>query len=223
VTNVIAHRGASRVEPENTVAAFRRARAFGADWVELDVRWTADRGLAVHHDAALSDGRLVASVSAAALPPDVALLDAALDACGGIGVHVEIKNAPEEAGYDASGALAAAVARAAAAWGGPVVVSCFDLATVDAARRHGAATAWLVVDVNTAVVATLVEHAHGALNPWDGAVTEEVVRWCHAADVGVNVWTVDDPVRMRELAAWGVEGIVTNVPDIAVAALRLRA
>src|SRR3712207_8268039 len=37
-TNVIAHRGASRAEQENTVAAFRRAREFGAEAVELDVR-----------------------------------------------------------------------------------------------------------------------------------------------------------------------------------------
>ena len=33
---VIAHRGASRAEPENTVAAFRRAAAMGAEAVELD-------------------------------------------------------------------------------------------------------------------------------------------------------------------------------------------
>jgi glycerophosphoryl diester phosphodiesterase len=36
----------------------------------------------------------------------------------------------------------------------------------------------------------------------------------------VNVWTVDDPDRMRELIEWGVDGIVTNVPDVA---LRVRA
>ena len=33
----------------------------------------------------------------------------------------------------------------------------------------------------------------------------------------VNAWTCDDPVRMRELIGWGIDGICTNVPDVAVA------
>jgi glycerophosphoryl diester phosphodiesterase len=37
--------------------------------------------------------------------------------------------------------------------------------------------------------------------------------------VVVNVWTVDEPDRMRLLASWGVDGICTNVPDVAVATL----
>ena len=52
--HVIAHRGASRAERENTVAAFRRAAEMGADAVELDVRRTADGVLVVHHDAHLT-------------------------------------------------------------------------------------------------------------------------------------------------------------------------
>jgi glycerophosphoryl diester phosphodiesterase len=38
----------------------------------------------------------------------------------------------------------------------------------------------------------------------------------HAHGVQVNTWTCDDPVRMRELIAWGVDGICTNVPDVAL-------
>ena len=47
---VLGHRGASHACPENTLAAFAQARAFGADGVELDVRRTADDRLVVHHD-----------------------------------------------------------------------------------------------------------------------------------------------------------------------------
>ena len=50
---VVAHRGASREAPENTLAAFRRAIEAGADAVELDVRLTADGNLAVIHDASV--------------------------------------------------------------------------------------------------------------------------------------------------------------------------
>ena len=56
-TRVIGHRGASHDHPENTVEAFGAAQAMGADWVELDVRVTADHELIVHHDPVLPDGR----------------------------------------------------------------------------------------------------------------------------------------------------------------------
>ncbi len=57
---VIAHRGSSGTAPENTLLAFRRAVESGADWLELDVRRTADDGLVVFHDRTLNrttDGR----------------------------------------------------------------------------------------------------------------------------------------------------------------------
>jgi glycerophosphoryl diester phosphodiesterase len=51
---VIAHRGASRVAPENTMAAFRRALDLGADGIELDVHETSDGELVVVHDFTLA-------------------------------------------------------------------------------------------------------------------------------------------------------------------------
>ena len=54
---IIAHRGASRAEAENTLAAFRTAGRMGADAVELDVRRSRDGAMAVHHDDHLADGR----------------------------------------------------------------------------------------------------------------------------------------------------------------------
>ncbi len=54
VTEVTAHRGASRDYPENTMAAFRAAAELGADWIELDVQQTADGQLIVMHDTSLS-------------------------------------------------------------------------------------------------------------------------------------------------------------------------
>lgn len=47
---IIAHRGASYLAPENTLAAFRKAVEIGADGVEMDVQQTADAGLVIHHD-----------------------------------------------------------------------------------------------------------------------------------------------------------------------------
>ena len=212
LTKVVAHRGASRAFPENTIEAFRGARALGADWVELDVRACADGALAVLHDSALPDGRPVDTVGAADLPASVPLLPDALVACAGMGVNVEIKP------HDDPTVTVATVA-VIEAWGGPVLVSSFAPSIVDHVRglSPGLPTALLthLLDDPAEVVAACVDAGHAALNPWDGTVDESLVVRCHAAGLAVNVWTVDDPDRVAQLAGWQVDGIVTNVPDVA--------
>lgn len=47
---IIAHRGASYLAPENTLSAFRKAVEIGADGVEMDVQQTSDKKLVIHHD-----------------------------------------------------------------------------------------------------------------------------------------------------------------------------
>ena len=47
---IIAHRGASYLAPENTLTAFKKAMELGADGVEMDVQQTGDAGLVIHHD-----------------------------------------------------------------------------------------------------------------------------------------------------------------------------
>lgn len=51
---IVAHRGASGLLPENTMAAFREAIRLGADGIELDAQLTADGAVAVHHDLRLN-------------------------------------------------------------------------------------------------------------------------------------------------------------------------
>jgi len=67
----------------------------------------------------------------------------------------------------------------------------------------------------TNVLDGLVATGHAALHPWVGALTRELVDACHARGLAVNTWTCDDPDRMDELVAWGVDGICTNRPDLA--------
>lgn len=50
---VLAHRGASAYAPENTLVAFDLGLELGADYIELDVRMSADGSLVVMHDATL--------------------------------------------------------------------------------------------------------------------------------------------------------------------------
>ncbi|CAN5614613.1 glycerophosphodiester phosphodiesterase [soil metagenome] len=217
---VIAHRGASRAARENTVAAFQLAAELGADAVELDVRRTADGVLVVHHDFRVPDGRVIAATAQAEMPDHVPTLAAALDACAGMWVNVEIKNDPSEPDFDASESIADEtiahlLARAEdERW----VISCFRIETVD--RCHSLApqirTAWLCDAVPPGTVDRLVRKGHSALHPRVTELDLSTVSACHEAGLQINTWTCDDPTRMAELIRWGIDGICTNVPDVAV-------
>lgn len=226
MVSVLAHRGASAVCRENTLAAFRAARDLGADGVELDVRRSADGVLVVHHDAALPDGRPLASVAAAGLPAWVPTLEAALEACAGLVVDVEVKNLPTEAGFDPDESAAAGAARLAERLGllDSVVVSSFSMAAIDAARAAvpSLATGWLTLAAfdQLDALALAAERGHAALLPRHEAVTPELVEAVHDRGMAVHAWTVDDPGRIREVACMGVDALITNVPDVARAELR---
>lgn len=220
---VIAHRGASADAPENTCDAFRLAAEQGADWVELDVRRTADGHLAVLHDGTLPDGRLLVETPASELPASVPSLPEALDACAGMGVNVEIKNGPGEPDYDPHDRVAARVLEvlASRAGGDEVLISSFTAHTVERVRRDAPhlRTAWLVGELSPGNVAVTVGSGHQAIHPWDHGTSADGVDLAARAGLEVNVWTVDDVDRMLELAAMGVSGIVTNVPAVARRAL----
>ena len=217
---VMAHRGASRAEAENTVAAFLRAGRMGAHAVELDVRRTRDGVLVVHHNPHLADLRLVADTDAADLPESVPTLGAALDACADMWVNVEIKNDPEEPDFDATDRIADETIAHLVARGEDHrwLISCFRVETVDRCRELAPhiRTAWLCTIPPSDVAAQMVAKGHAAVHPWVGCVTRELLDGCHAAGIQVNTWTCDDPERMRELVEWGIDGICTNVPDVAL-------
>jgi glycerophosphoryl diester phosphodiesterase len=224
VTSIIAHRGASAAAPENTIAAFAKAAELGADGVELDVRRTADDRLVVHHDARLADGRLVRATPAGDLPVHVPSLAAALDACDGMFVNVEIKNDPADPDFDPTEWVAHRVCELLARRGdGPRwLISSFRFETVASCRSLAPTvrTAWLVDAVDGDVIGRTAAAGHAALHPWDPLVDAALIRRAHASGLAVNTWTCDDPDRMRQLIGWGIDGICTNVPDVGVAVRR---
>ena len=223
---VIAHRGASKAERENTLVAFRRAYELGADWVELDARRTADGALIVHHDPRLSDGRNLVDLVKDQLPDHVPSLFSALAACAPMGINIEIKNDPSEVDFDPLAAMAGWVVDLIAELdlSERVLISTFHLPTLDRVRvlNPELATAWLVMKAGNNGLETLLDHGHRVIHPSNTGLTEEQILSCHAAGVEVNVWTVDEPGRMRELMDWGVDGICTNVPDVMRSVIRGR-
>jgi glycerophosphoryl diester phosphodiesterase len=216
----VAHRGASRAEPPgNTIAAFRRARDLGADWVELDVRLTADGHRAVHHDAHLPDGRALCEVAVGDLPAFVPSLEATLVACEGLGVNVEIKNSPDDPDFDPARAMAdAVVAELDGTRRDRVLVTSFDLASVDRVRSLDPTirTGLLAFDLEDPgpAIELAATHGHGAINPWDPYVDDTFMDLAREAGLEVNVWTVNEVERMHELIALGVDAIITDVPDV---------
>lgn len=225
---VLAHRGARTVAPENTIEAFTVALAQGADGVELDVHRTVDGGLVVHHDADAPGLGVLADLTAEEIRqarPEIPTLAEVLDACRGRLVNVEIKNLPGDADYDESHEAARLVVELLEARGfeDDVLVSSFNLASIDRVRE-------LAPSVATGVLSMLgvdpfdalevcVAHGHGAFHPFigilpSGAATAVASR-AHELDLRVNVWTVNDRHEIARLAAAGIDGIVTDVPDVA--------
>ena len=231
---VLAHRGARRAAPENTLEAFSRAIAMGADGVELDVRRTADGELVLHHDPVVVGGALIAATPAAQLRsdhPEIPTLAEALDVCAGVLVNVEIKNLPWEDDFDRDEQCAEAVVALLASRGGrdDVIVSSFHLATVDRVRALGSPVPTGLLTVGRRNLATLLdlaaERGHAAIHPDRRAVgrrhAESLVAAAHERELRVNVWTVNAAATITRLADVGVDGLITDVPNVARRALGL--
>ena len=112
MTAVFAHRGCTDGFVENTLDAFAEARRLGADGVELDVRLTADGGLAVHHDAEIPGLGAIAALGVADLPAHVPLLADVLAVCDGHGGQRRDQERPPGPGWDPGEAVAALTAAA---------------------------------------------------------------------------------------------------------------
>lgn len=228
VTNVIAHRGASRAERENTLMAFVVAGQMSADAVELDVRTCADGVLVVHHAPTFADGRLIIDTRHADLPDHIPDLRSALLACEGMWVNIEIKNDPNEQDFDESGHRERQTIEVLNEMGqiDRWLISSFRRNTIDFIKQlqPQLRTAWLTIGVAPQeieqVVKELVDNGHEAIHPYVDLLTRDTLERYWSAGLKVNTWTCDDPARIEELMRWGIDGICTNVPDVAVAIRR---
>ena len=215
---VIAHRGASAQEVENSLAAFRAAAALGADAVELDVHATADGALIVHHDEMIAavhriphlSGRRVRELRLPNGEP-IPTLGEALEAVGpGLQVFVEAKTLPQRFDERLFDALAHGPNPAGYA------VHSFDHRIV---RRLGLEQPALrrgVLSASYPVRPLAVLEDAGATILWQerSLVDRALVDTLRGAALQLIVWTVDDPAEMGRLLELGVDGICTNRPEL---------
>ncbi len=222
MTLVIAHRGASAVKQQNTLDAFRLAVEMGADWIELDVRRTRDDVLIISHDAHLPDGRFIVKHDYDELPDWLPTLVEALEACEGAKVNIEIKNEPDDPDYDAEHQISDAVVGLATAYRDPddLLITSFNFDTVKRIHAINAAIpVGFVTGLDVLQLKMLFEHAAevgmSAIVPCDGTVDRRFIDGAHLVGLKVFPWTVNDPERMRELIGAGIDGLITDTPDVA--------
>ena len=223
-TAVQAHRGspdpASGIR-ENTLGAFDRARALGADGVELDVRLTADGGLVVHHDLAVAGMGAIFELATAQLPAYIPLLADALEACAGMLVNIEIKNQPHEAGFDPTDRVASDVVALVASMGRTesVVISSFWSGSLSAVRSAGSTVSTGLLVVSSfdpmASIAAAADLGCTAVHLPVVLVDRATVAAAHAAGLAVAAWTVTDEETLASTVHAGVDTVITD--DVATA------
>jgi glycerophosphoryl diester phosphodiesterase len=246
---VIAHRGGSALRPENTFAAFDHGLSLGADGLELDVHLSRDGVVVVHHDATLDRTTNGSGPIATYAASELARLDAGYHfgaprfefrgQAGGIPTLADVlrryRGIPIIVELKVNEAVMAARTiddiRAAGALD-RVALGSFGTRVLRAARQYephlvtGSSKEETRLALYRSWVRWPVRHpAYDAFQVPEVAGTTRVVsprfvQYAHESGVAVQVWTVDRVDDMRRLIAWGVDGIITDRPDIAVEVVR---
>lgn len=216
---VIAHRGASADALENSLAAFRRAGALGADGIELDIHSTLDGAFVVHHDPAVPGvGPIGAStleqLRLRSLPNGEPLptLDESLEAAGALTVWVEVKSL--DPAHDA--ALLSLLRHAPHP--GRCAIHSFDhrivqrLCAGHSELRSGVLLSAYLMDP----IRALADARASVLWQEWSMIDRKLVDRVHESGRTIIAWTVDEAADLIHLADLGVDGLCTNHPDRAL-------
>ena len=228
-TLVIAHRGASADAPENTLAAMDLAIKDGADWVEIDVQETRDGEVVVIHDSDLKkiggshlkvfDSSLQelqnvdigswkdSSFHDQRIPTLKQLLEFCKDR---INVLIELKY------YGQERHLEAKVAKIVEAAGMQDQIRIMSLSYPGIQKMKSLRPEWktgLLASVSIGDI-TQLDADFFAVNA--SFASRAFIRHIHARGRKVLVWTINDPISISAMMSKGVDGIITDKPQLAV-------
>lgn len=233
--DITAHRGASAVAPENSMAAFEAAMEAGATYAELDVQHSRDRVIVVVHDgdlmrmagnpgkvaeltaaeiATVDIGRKSGAQFAGQVPPT---LEEVIDRVRGrMKLNIELKYNVPDAG------LAPAVVELLRAkdFVDQAVITSLDYAALKQVKRlePRLRTGHIV----TAAVGNVVRTEADFLSLNAARATPSLLRRAHAAGKQVHVWTVNAPEAMLRMIERGVDNIITDDPALLARLIRER-
>ncbi len=230
----IAHRGAGKLAPENTLAAFRLGASFGYSAFEFDVKLSADGRSFLLHDATLDRTTSGRGRADALTFGDLALLDAGgwhsnafageplpslasvlrFTKANNFAVNVEIKPTPGRE-WETGAAVAIDVKHL---WQGqeplPLLSSFSEMALEAARRAVPELPRALLVDVLPEDWLDRLQRLGCiALDSNYRELTQEVIATAHAAGYRVLCYTVNDPERAQALFDWGIDSVITDAVD----------
>lgn len=238
---VYAHRGASKYAPENTMAAFEKAVEMGAQGIELDTHLTSDGHLVVTHDDILgrtcSGSGMVKDKSLSQLRQldfgswfgpgyegeKIPLLQDVIELLQNrnMVLNIEIKATPGQ--YNAGIEKKVVELVRSCNFADRVIISSFNhymlLSIKDLDR--GIRTAPLYGGLLANVWKYAKELGAEAVHPNFNGIVADTFDGCGKKGILVNVWTVDREEDITRIAAMGADGIITNVPDVALRAIGL--
>lgn len=232
---IIAHRGSSGAAPENTMAAFQRAIADKADWIEIDVQENADGVVVVKHDsdfkrvgrinlkvwnatnAELQDLDVGSWYGAKFADQRVPTLREVLErAKGKLNVVIELKY------YGHDKQLESKVVEIVEKTGMEQHIMLMSLKLKGLRKAAALRPTWTRGLLSTVSVGDLTRLDLDFLALNAAAASRSQIRRAHRRGMRVFVWTIDDPVQLSVMMSRGVDGVITNRPEVARQVLEFR-
>ncbi len=237
---VIAHRGFSGEYPENTMLAFEKALEAGADGIEMDIHLSKDGEVMIIHDEALMRTAGLPGVVSDYTRSELERISAGKTQKDSFGftpipsleeylsfmsqhkdkfTNIELKTAPQY--YPGIEEKALALVKRFGLeeniiWSSFNWLSVVKLKRIAPKMEGGLLFSGMKLYDMASIIKDLgIEYFHPDYND----LTDEIVEGLHDGGVGLNVWTVNDEMDMAACSTWGINGLITNYPDRAIALL----
>lgn len=237
---IMGHRGAAASAPENTLAGIRKAAAYGASWVEFDVKLTADAVPVLMHDDSLerttghdipaselslaemkgldAGGWFAPEFAGETVPTLEETLALLLEL--DMAANIEIKPSPGEE-TDTVTRTIAVLERVWPASAPAPLMSSFSEQSLEGLQKQAPSLprGFLVEELPEDWLTLARKLGCVTIHHYAKVVTEAQVAETKAAGYGLAAYTVNEPEQARQLIDWGIDCLITDAPDVIAKAI----